>query len=92
MTPLEPLCSDDSMSPQTNSPKMIEVRTSLPPQFWEQMQEVASEDGWKEAEFIRLCIVQGFHSYCNGSNSVLVNKKVRNRLKRIAELLDENDE
>ncbi|MBE9178703.1 hypothetical protein IQ268_09035 [Oculatella sp. LEGE 06141] len=70
------------MSPQTNTPKMIEVRTSLPPQFLEQMQEIADADGWKDAEFIRLCIVLGFHAYSSGSNSVLVNKKVRTRLKK----------
>jgi hypothetical protein len=92
MTTLEPLSDDVSMSPQSNAPKMIEVRTALPPDIWKQMQEVASEEGWKDAEFLRVCVVMGFHAYCSGNNSVLVNKKVRDRLKKLAEGVEPDDD
>lgn len=79
------------MSPQIRSQKMVDVKTFLPPQFLEQVQEVADEDGWKESDFIRMCIVMGFHAYCTGSNSVLMNKQTRSRLRQMEGLSSNED-
>lgn len=70
----------DIAMPRTPSPRMKEIKTSIPESLLRDMQAAASADGWKDAEFWRLCLTIGFHAYSSGSNSVLVNKKLRNFL------------
>ncbi|PMB00006.1 hypothetical protein CEN50_04995 [Fischerella thermalis CCMEE 5268] len=68
--------------PGTNAPRMIRIDFSVPEALYQEALELAEAEGWKPAELHRIFWEKGFAVHAEGSNKRLVNKHLRERIKK----------
>lgn len=65
--------------PRTKTESKVRVDVYLPKPLVEEIERVAAADGWTEAEFYRLLILDGLSVYSEKSNKRLVNEQMRKK-------------
>jgi hypothetical protein len=71
--------------PRTKTESKVRVDVYLPKPLVEEIQRVAAADGWTEAEFYRLLVLDGLSVYSEKSNKRLVNEKMRRQRNKFQE-------
>jgi hypothetical protein len=77
--------------PKTKTEPKVRVDVYLPKPLVEEIQRVAAADGWTEAEFYRLLVLDGLSVYSEKSNKRLVNEKMRRDRNKIQEEGDDDN-
>lgn len=77
--------------PRTKTESKVRVDVYLPKPLVEEIQRVAAADGWTEAEFYRLLVLDGLSVYSEKSNKRLINEQMRKKRKAQEEADDSND-
>jgi hypothetical protein len=63
--------------PETDAPKMIPIKFSVPEPLLNEARELAKAEGWSEAALHRIFWEKGFAAHAEGSNKRLVNRNLR---------------
>ncbi|BDA71562.1 hypothetical protein CAL7716_057280 [Calothrix sp. PCC 7716] len=66
--------------PKTKAQSKTRIELYLPEPIYEEIQRIASSDGWSPAELYRLLMVDGLALYAEKSNKRLVNEQLRAKL------------
>ncbi|MHC5939274.1 hypothetical protein [Nostoc sp.] len=77
--------------PRTKTESKVRVDVYLPKPLVEEIQRVAAADGWTEAEFYRLLVLDGLSVYSEKSNKRLVNEQMRKKRTKSLEEETSND-
>jgi hypothetical protein len=71
----------DGEMPKSKSPKMVEIRFSVPATYVKQAEAIASYEGRSEAALHRLIWEKGLAKHNEDMNKILVNQQLRLKVK-----------